>query len=69
MTTLADRDATAVLVIDVQNQVVAGSHDRDGVVAVLEHVCFSCMISFAHGRRTPREVGDELERCARLLLP
>lgn len=33
MTTLADRDATALLVIDVQNQVVAGSHDRDGVVA------------------------------------
>lgn len=32
MTTLADRDASALLVIDVQNQVVTGSHDRDGVV-------------------------------------
>jgi nicotinamidase-related amidase len=32
MTTLADRDATALIVIDVQNQVVTGAHDRDGVV-------------------------------------
>jgi AcrR family transcriptional regulator len=42
--------------------------DREAVVAVLEHVCFSCMISFVQGHRTPREVGDELERAARLLL-
>ncbi len=32
MTTLADRDSTALIVIDVQNQVVTGSHDRDDVV-------------------------------------
>lgn len=32
MTTLTDRDRTALVVIDVQNQVVTGSHDRDGVV-------------------------------------
>ena len=32
MSTLADRDGTALVVIDVQNQVVTGSHDRDGVV-------------------------------------
>ena len=32
MSTLADRDSTALIVIDVQNQVVTGSHDRDGVV-------------------------------------
>jgi hypothetical protein len=42
--------------------------DREGVVAVLEHVCFSCMISLAQGQRTPREVGNELDRSARLLL-
>jgi nicotinamidase-related amidase len=32
MTTLPDRPATALLVIDVQNGVVAGAHDRDRVV-------------------------------------
>ena len=33
MTTLENRPHTALLVIDVQNGVVAGNHDRDGVVA------------------------------------
>ncbi len=33
MTTLADRPNTALLVIDVQNGMVAGAHNRDGVVA------------------------------------
>ena len=33
MTTLPDRTNTALLVIDVQNGVVDGAHDRDGVVA------------------------------------
>ena len=33
MTTLPDRPNTALLVIDVQNDVVAGTHNRDGVVA------------------------------------
>ncbi|MFI9559857.1 isochorismatase family protein [Nonomuraea endophytica] len=33
MTTLADRPNTALLVIDVQNGVVAGAHERDAVVA------------------------------------
>ncbi len=33
MTTLQDRPATALLVVDVQNGVVAAAHDRDGVVA------------------------------------
>jgi nicotinamidase-related amidase len=33
MTTLPDRVNTALLVIDVQNGVVAGAHDRDGVIA------------------------------------
>jgi nicotinamidase-related amidase len=33
MTTLPERPNTALLVVDVQNNVVAGAHDRDGVVA------------------------------------
>ncbi|NYH93075.1 cysteine hydrolase family protein [Actinopolymorpha rutila] len=33
MTTLSDRPHTALLVIDVQNDVVAGAHNRDAVVA------------------------------------
>lgn len=33
MTTLPDRPNTALLVIDVQNGVVEGAHDRDGVIA------------------------------------
>jgi nicotinamidase-related amidase len=33
MTTLSDRPNTALLVIDVQNGVVANVHDRDGVIA------------------------------------
>ena len=33
MTTLADRPNTALLVVDVQNDVVGAAHDRDGVVA------------------------------------
>lgn len=33
MTTLTDRPNTALLVIDVQNGIVAGGHDRDAVVA------------------------------------
>ena len=33
MTTLADRPNTALLVIDVQNDVVGGAHNRDDVVA------------------------------------
>ncbi|GAB2570496.1 cysteine hydrolase family protein [Microlunatus antarcticus] len=33
MTTLEDRPKTALLVIDVQNGVMAGAHDRDRVVA------------------------------------
>jgi nicotinamidase-related amidase len=33
MTTLTDRPQTALLVIDVQNDVVGGSHNRDEVVA------------------------------------
>ncbi len=33
MTTLSDRPRTALLVVDVQNGVLAGTHNRDGVIA------------------------------------
>jgi nicotinamidase-related amidase len=33
MTTLPDRPNTALVIIDVQNGVMAGAHDRDGVIA------------------------------------
>lgn len=33
MTTLGDRPNTALLVVDVQNGVVKGAHERDAVVA------------------------------------
>ena len=33
MTTLSDRPNTALIVIDVQNGVVTGAHERDEVVA------------------------------------
>ncbi|MFE3518728.1 isochorismatase family protein [Streptomyces sp. NPDC059166] len=36
MTTLPDRPNTALLVIDVQKGVVAGAHDRDGVIANID---------------------------------
>ena len=42
--------------------------DRDGVIAVLRHVCFSCMIMLVNGQRSPHEVGEELARATRLLL-
>jgi nicotinamidase-related amidase len=38
MTTLPDRPNTALLVIDVQNGVVAGTHNRDGVIANINTV-------------------------------
>jgi AcrR family transcriptional regulator len=42
--------------------------DRETVIEVLEHVFFSTMVGVVTGRRDPREVGDHLERAARLLL-
>jgi AcrR family transcriptional regulator len=41
---------------------------RDGVTAVLRHVWYSGLLSWANGRMDITEVGDELERAARLLL-
>lgn len=42
--------------------------DRDHVVEMLEHVFFSSMIGLVNGRRAPSDVGEQLERAARLLL-
>ena len=38
MTTLADRPNTALLIVDVQRDVVANAHDRDGVIANINAV-------------------------------
>ena len=48
MSTLPDRPHTALLVIDVQNDVVAGAHDRDGVVTNI-----AALVDRARGEGTP----------------
>ena len=48
MTLLADRTRTALLVVDVQSDVVAGAHDRDGVVARI-----AALVERARGEGAP----------------
>ena len=48
MTTLQDRPNTALLVIDVQNGVVAGAPDRDGVIANI-----NTLLDKARGEEVP----------------
>lgn len=48
MTTLSDRPNTALLVIDVQNGVVAQAHDRDAVVATIRS-----LVERARSERVP----------------
>jgi nicotinamidase-related amidase len=48
MTTLQDRPNTALLVLDVQNDVVAGTHERDAVVANV-----ASLVERARQRRVP----------------
>jgi nicotinamidase-related amidase len=48
MTTLPERPNTALLVVDVQNNVVAGAHDRDGVVANI-----ASLVDRARAQRVP----------------
>ncbi|CAN5658601.1 cysteine hydrolase family protein [soil metagenome] len=61
MTTLQDRPNTALLVIDVQNGVVAGAHERDAVVANV-----ASLVDRARHERTPvvwvQHNDDDLER-------
>ena len=42
--------------------------DRGAVVAILESVMFSGMVSLVMGSQSPSDVGDDLERAARTLL-
>jgi AcrR family transcriptional regulator len=42
--------------------------DRGDIVAILEEVIFAGMVGLVTGRRTPREIGDELDRAVRTLL-
>jgi nicotinamidase-related amidase len=48
MTSLADRPNTALLIVDVQRDVVAGAHDRDGVIANI-----NTLLDRARGTGTP----------------
>lgn len=48
MTTLPDRPNTALLVVDVQNGVVAGAHERDAVVANI-----ASLVGRARAAKTP----------------
>jgi nicotinamidase-related amidase len=61
MTNLADRPNTALLVIDVQNGVMAGAHNRDSVVANI-----NALVERARAEEVPvvwiQHASDELER-------
>ena len=57
MTTLENRPNTALLVIDVQNGVVAGAHDRDAVVGNV-----AGLVDRARARRRAGGVGAALRR-------
>ena len=61
MTTLTERPNTALVVIDVQNDVVAGAHDRDRVVANI-----AALVDRARAENVPvvwvQHSGDELPR-------
>ena len=61
MTTLTDRTKTALLVIDVQNDVVGGSHNRDEVVANI-----ATLVDKARADEVPvvwvQHSGDDLPR-------
>ena len=63
MTTLENRPNTALLVIDVQNGVVAGNHDRDAVVANV-----GSLVEKARQERVPvvwvQHSSDELARAS-----
>ena len=48
MTTLPDRPNAALLVVDVQNDVVAGAHNRDGVIANI-----NTLVDKARGKGVP----------------
>lgn len=45
-----------------------GPEEVEDIVAVLRHVWYSAMMTWANGRSPVSAIGDELERAARLLL-
>ena len=55
---------------DITGNVLTGLEPEvvDGVTAVLRHVWYSALLGWANGRASIGQVGDELERAARLLL-
>jgi nicotinamidase-related amidase len=61
MSTLEDRPETALLVIDVQNQVMSEVHNRDGVIANIQE-----LVNKARSSSTPvvwvQDSGDNLPR-------
>lgn len=61
MTNLPDRPNTALVVIDVQNGVMAGAHNRDGVIANI-----SALVGRARSEAVPivwvQHASEELER-------
>ncbi|MEA2384250.1 MAG: hypothetical protein QOH72_4221 [Solirubrobacteraceae bacterium] len=61
MTALPDRPNTALLIVDVQNDVVARAHDRDGVIANI-----AALVDRARAANVPvvwvQHSGDELPR-------
>ena len=61
MTTLPDRPNTALLVIDVQNGVMSGAHNRDGVI-----VNINTLVNKARAEDVPvvwvQHSSDELPR-------
>ncbi len=42
--------------------------ERDGVIAILEAVLLTGLVTLVLGNRSPADIGDDLERAARLLL-
>lgn len=61
MATLSDRPGTALVIIDVQNGVVAEAHDRDAVIGNIKN-----LVERARSREVPviwiQHSGDDLER-------
>ena len=42
--------------------------ERDAVIAILEAVLLTGLVTLVLGNRSPADIGDDLERAARLLL-
>ena len=72
MTTLSDRPNTALMVIDVQNGVVAGAYERDAVVANIDTLVHRARaegvpIVWVQHSSNGLEIGSDLRCSPRLL--